>query len=124
MTRQVYADNVDANGKVFETVGENIRKGARAGELLNYKEILEKIDALDPEISALQADVMENEQGIKKNTGDISVLNDDLVKETARAEQEEKRIEALFTNDVESSVDKWLNGHPLMTALRKTKIVR
>lgn len=34
MTRQVYADNVDANGKVFETVGENIRKGARAGELL------------------------------------------------------------------------------------------
>ncbi|MFR4400312.1 MAG: hypothetical protein ACLT4A_17335 [Anaerobutyricum soehngenii] len=28
MTRQVYADNVDANGKVFETVGENIRKGA------------------------------------------------------------------------------------------------
>lgn len=46
--KQVYADNVDANGKVFETVGENIRKGARAGELLNYKEILEKIDALDP----------------------------------------------------------------------------
>lgn len=42
MARQVYADNVDANGKVFETVGENIRKGARAGELLNYKEILEK----------------------------------------------------------------------------------
>lgn len=27
MARQVYADNVDANGKVFETVGENIRKG-------------------------------------------------------------------------------------------------
>lgn len=53
MARQVYADNVDANGKVFETVGENIRKGARAGELLNYEEILEKIDALDTEISAL-----------------------------------------------------------------------
>lgn len=31
MSRQVYADNVDANGKVFYTVGENIRKGARAG---------------------------------------------------------------------------------------------
>lgn len=29
MKRQVYADNVDLNGKVFETVGENIRKGAR-----------------------------------------------------------------------------------------------
>lgn len=29
MVRQVYADNVDANGNVFETVGENIRKGAR-----------------------------------------------------------------------------------------------
>ena len=115
MTRQVYADNVDANGKVFETVGENIRKGARAGELLNYKEILEKIDVLDPKISTLQADVTENKQGIKKNTADISVLNDSLVKETARAEQEEKRIEALFTNDVESSVDKWLNGHPEAT---------
>ena len=36
MARQVYADNVDANGKVFETIGENIRKGARAGELFNY----------------------------------------------------------------------------------------
>lgn len=55
MTRQVYAD---ANGKVFETVGENIRKGARAGELLNYKEILEKIDALDPKISALQIETV------------------------------------------------------------------
>lgn len=48
MARQTYADNVDANGKVFKTVGDNIREGARAGELLNYKEILEKIDALDP----------------------------------------------------------------------------
>lgn len=26
MARQVYADNVDANGKVFDAVGENIRK--------------------------------------------------------------------------------------------------
>lgn len=66
MARQVYADNVDANGKVFETIGENTRKGARAGELLNYKEILEKIDSLDPEISALQADVTENRNSIKK----------------------------------------------------------
>lgn len=32
MSTQVYADNVDANGKVFETIGENIRRGARAGE--------------------------------------------------------------------------------------------
>lgn len=31
MARQVYADNVDANGKAFDTVGENIRKGAREG---------------------------------------------------------------------------------------------
>lgn len=29
MERPVYADNVDLNGKAFETVGENIRKGAR-----------------------------------------------------------------------------------------------
>lgn len=79
MTRQVYADNVDANGKVFETVGENIRKGARAGELLNYEEILEKINALDPEISALQDDVTENRSGIKKNSGDIDSLNEDIV---------------------------------------------
>ena len=75
MERQVYADNVDANGKVFETVGENIRKGARAGELL----ILEKIDALDPKISSLQADVTENKSGIKKNSDDIDLLNEDLV---------------------------------------------
>lgn len=71
MARQVYADNVDANGKVFETVGENIRKGARVGELLNYEEILEKIDALDPEISALQT-------GVTENRKDIGVINDDL----------------------------------------------
>lgn len=72
MARQVYADNVDANGKVFETVGENIRKGARAGELLKFQEITDKIDALEPEISALQADVIKNRNSIKKNTGDIS----------------------------------------------------
>jgi len=42
------------------------------GELLNYKEILEKIDSLDPEISALQADVTENRNSIKKNTANIS----------------------------------------------------
>lgn len=76
MARQVYADNVDANGKVFETVGENIRKGAIAGELLNYEEILEKIDALDPEISELQADVTENKSGIKKNSDDIDLLRE------------------------------------------------
>lgn len=78
MARQVYADNVDANGKVFDTVGENIRKGARAGEMLNYEEIIEKINALDPEISSLQADVTENKSGIKKNSDDIDLLNEDL----------------------------------------------
>lgn len=77
MARQVYADNVDANGKVFETVGENIRNGARAGELLNYEEILEKIDALDPEISALQADTAENKKDIEKNGNDLSKLEND-----------------------------------------------
>lgn len=112
MARQTYADNVDANGKVFKTVGDNIREGARAGELIDFSTITDKLDALDPEISALQADVIENEKGIKKNTDDISALNDDLVKETARAEQEEKRIEALFTDDVETSVSNWLNEHP------------
>lgn len=78
MARQVYADNVDANGKVFDTVGENIRKGARAGELLNYEEILEKINAIDPDISSLQSDVTENKSGIKKNSDDIYLLKEDL----------------------------------------------
>lgn len=78
MTRQTYADNVDANGKVFKTVGDNIRMGARAGELLNYEEIIEKIDALDPEISALQADVTENKEEIKQNSDNISLLGSDL----------------------------------------------
>ena len=71
MARQVYADNVDANGKVFKTVGENIRKGARAGELLNFKEITDKLDALEPEILALQENVKENKSGIE-------LLNEDL----------------------------------------------
>lgn len=71
MAKQTYADNVDANGKVFKTIGDNIREGARAGELLNFQEITEKIDALEPEISALQADTEEN----RKN---ISTLNEDL----------------------------------------------
>lgn len=74
MARQVYADNVDANGKLFDTVGENIRNGARAGELL----ILEKIDTLDHEISSLQADVTENKSGIKKNSDDIDLLKEDI----------------------------------------------
>lgn len=75
MARQVYANNVDTNGKVFETVGENIRNGARAGDLL----ILEKIDALDTKISSLQADVTENKSGIKKNSDDIDLLKEDIV---------------------------------------------
>ena len=75
MARQVYADNVDANGKSFETVGENIRKGTRDGDLL----ILEKIDALDNEIYSLQSDVTENKSDIKKNSDDIDSLNEDLV---------------------------------------------
>lgn len=37
MERQVYADNVDANGKVFDTVGENIRNGERAGGYVNSR---------------------------------------------------------------------------------------
>ena len=78
MARQTYADNVDANGKVFKTVGDNIRMGARAGELLNFQEITDKIGSLEPEISALQADVMENERAIKKNSDDIGLLKEDL----------------------------------------------
>lgn len=74
MKRQVYADNVDENGKVFETVGENIRKGTRAGDLL----ILENIDALELEISSLKDDVTENKSDIKKNSDDIDLLNEDL----------------------------------------------
>lgn len=76
MARQVYADNVDANGKVFETVGENIRNGARAGELIDFSTITDKLDALGPEISSLQADVTENKSGIKKNSDDIDLLKE------------------------------------------------
>ena len=72
MARQVYADNVDANGKVFDTVGENIREGARAGDLLKFQEITDKIDALGTEISTLQTDVTDNKSGIKKNSDDIT----------------------------------------------------
>ena len=79
MLRQTYADNVDANGKVFETVGDNIRKGARAGELIDFSTITDKLDVLEPEISALQADVAENGRGVKKNSDDISSLNENKV---------------------------------------------
>ena len=83
MARQTYADNVDANGKVFKTVGDNIRMGARAGELIDFSTITDKLDALEPEISALQADVTENEKGIKQNSDDISSLNEDIVYRTS-----------------------------------------
>lgn len=71
MAKQTYADNVDANGKVFKTVGDNIREGARAGELLNFQEITDKIDALEPEISALQVSTTENRS-------DIDLLKEDV----------------------------------------------
>lgn len=82
MAKQTYADNVDANGKVFKTVGDNIREGARAGELLNFQEITDKIDALEPEISTLQDDVAENRSDIKKNSDNIVSLNEDLIYKT------------------------------------------
>ena len=78
MVRQTYADNVDANGKVFKTIGDNIRMGARAGELIDFSTITDKLDALDPEISALQADTVENAKDIKKNSYDISALKEDI----------------------------------------------
>ncbi len=120
MARQTYADNVDANGKVFNTVGDNIREGARAGELIDFSTITDKLDALEPEISALQADTAENTLGVEKNSNDISSLNENLMKETVRAEKEEKRIEALFTDDVETSVSNWLNDHPEATTTVQT----
>lgn len=107
MARQVYADNVDANGKVFETVGENIRKGARAGELLNFKEITDKIDALDPEISALQADVAESKSDIKKNSDDISALNEDT---------------ASVSNEVFNKEEKFLSLNPSEYNLLENKV--
>lgn len=115
MARQTYADNVDANGKVFKTVGDNIREGARAGELIDFSTITDKLDVLEPEISALQDDTSENKKNIKNNSEDITKLNDDLAKETSRAKQEEKRIESLFTDDVETSVSNWLDAHPEAT---------
>lgn len=60
MVKQTYADNVDANGKVFKTIGDNIREGAKAGEL-----------KLEHEISALQA-------GAMKNANDIISLKEGL----------------------------------------------
>ena len=93
MSRQVYADNVDANGKVFETIGENIRNGASAGDML----ILEKIDSLDTEISSLQADVTENKSGIKKNSDDIDLLNEEMTNVKAVTDTIDERIlEAFF----------------------------
>lgn len=80
MKRQTYADNVDANGKAFKTVGENIRKGARAGELIDFSTITDKLDALEPEISALQVDTAENKKGIKQNSDYIISVNKDIIK--------------------------------------------
>lgn len=34
MQKEVYADNVDVNGEVHETVGENIRNGAKSPEAI------------------------------------------------------------------------------------------
>lgn len=44
---------------------------ARAGELIDFSTITDKLDALEPEISALQADVTENKSGIKKNSDEV-----------------------------------------------------
>lgn len=61
--------------RIFERVQEQV-------SFLNYEEILEKIDALNHEISSLQANVTENKSGIKKNSDDIDLLNRDIVNVT------------------------------------------
>ncbi len=126
MARQTYADNVDANGKVFKTVGDNIRMGARAGELLNFQEITDKIGSLEPEISALQADVMENERAIKKNSDDIGLLKEDKVDKPST--NDDGKIPRAKKGNVEwvevgqptdeqtnNAVTSWLNEHPEAT---------
>ncbi len=107
MAKQTYSDNVDANGKVFETVGDNIRMGARAGELIDFSTITDKLDALEPEISALQADVTENEKGIKQNSADISSLNESIkkVKNDLFTNKEEIKNEQLNTVGWTESAD-------------------
>ena len=104
MARQVYADNVDANGKVFDTVGENIRNGEKAGDML----ILEKIDALDHEISSLQADVTENKSVIKKNSDDIKKNSDDIKKNSDDIKKNSDDIDLL-------NYDNWYKGKKLTT---------
>ena len=51
----------------------------------------------------------------KKVGDELSSLKEDLNAETARAEAEEARIEALFTGDVSEAVNDWLDAHPEAT---------
>lgn len=53
MAKQVYADNVDANGKVYKTVGENIRQGAREGEMIDVNSLLKRIENDETDIETL-----------------------------------------------------------------------
>lgn len=73
--------------RIFERVQER-------GELLNYEEIIGSIDALEPKISELQADVTENKSGIKKNSDDIDLLKGDLV------ELKDEKITKFYANNL------------------------
>lgn len=104
MERQVYADNVDANGKVFDTIGENIRNGARAGDLLKFQEITDKIDALDAEISTLQSDVTDNKSGINNwyKNKKLTTLGDSITEQNLW--QDFLKQELLFASIVNKGI--------------------
>lgn len=142
MARQTYADNVDANGKVFKTVGDNIRMGARAGELIDFSTITDadkdrgcSTNSVINRIVAPTTQTIKNlniisdQRQALKYAGDLWFENDWLYIERSSGTQSVvvsqgetiTNIEDATTTTIETVITK-LNE--LITALRKTKIIR
>lgn len=80
-------------------------------------EAQEILESIPEDYSELSADVSDLKSAVTSQQTQINgkASTTDLAAETARAESEEARIEALFTEPTQEAVDNWLDEHPEAT---------
>lgn len=113
MAKQVYADNVDANGKVYKTVGENIRHGARE----DVNTLLKRIENDETDIETLY------EQG---NTlaSSIQTVSDNLDSYKSSMESEFSTNEITLYNGFGYGYDILSESSPHYRLILNTTIVQ
>lgn len=107
MEKQYYADTVDENGEVYETVGENIRKGAKdpdsiTGSFVETSDKVDFIDNLQLDAEHLKSSIVQALEGLAIAYGYTSTTA--LSEEQKQQIKEWLEIEALTQENIQSAI--------------------